>query len=746
MGTVDRFWDDFWDAPIDEKAFQASRQKMTERFARYGEMIANLLERAAQLKDDVRKEELKSKLWRQRYRLKQGPVRLLVLGASSAGKSTLINALAGKAVSPEGRYTTTCVPAWIVGVEALDSGSEGPAHYTLKYFDEKENFLSRANYLHRFCKAPGGEDETEEEYRKEYIAVYVKTVGGFLKESGITLLDTPGVGQEEEDTHMAIETAALGAEMLLLVIRNNVFDTQENRIYSELFPGGKYDLGLDPPREVFCLFNEEPLVPMTFNVVDSFRNLTVNQSLNNQVDTQRRLYSVNVLMERRKHEAYLFSEWAPDNVTESDDAYLKIMEKEDKNGKEIHGILSGASPIKGYGQLAGKPPSESMQRLMDDLRIQAQAIYADPERICGPIEAELRAVAEVLLEDCGRRIRELTERTGKEIADIPGKDLTSTELLKLRGKLAELMKFEFSRLPFFNDVTDEALRALKKSAAAVSNSSHTLTNQIAEDYLKDIPLNANTTDENFWNTNMIQQACSSFVLHLGEWRGKLSSQVLMENVSDWANRENVEKLLQKIFLTYNDLVRETQQFIPDIDASFCEVDHEVQEWTEQLVGDAGECLTTEQTLQEEAAQMGLGMTKIMSDAHVRWNDIKGFLAESRKRFLQMTTAGRVHSLARSRLISAMEHDLKSYVECMDKNRQAFEQDMIIGLKEKIRGFADRIDELRLDIVDQIKIQEETARGERLQEVLQERGMALLQKEKEGLQCLISGLVFSERKE
>ena len=51
-------------------------------------------------------------------RLLQGPVRVLFLGVSSAGKSTLINAIVGNVVVPEGRHTTSPVPVWIHSSES----------------------------------------------------------------------------------------------------------------------------------------------------------------------------------------------------------------------------------------------------------------------------------------------------------------------------------------------------------------------------------------------------------------------------------------------------------------------------------------------------------------------------------------------------------------------------------------------------------------------------------------------------
>ena len=54
-------------------------------------------------------------------RLLQGPVRVLFLGVSSAGKSTLVNAMIGRIVVPEGRQTTSPVPVWIYSGESAQT-------------------------------------------------------------------------------------------------------------------------------------------------------------------------------------------------------------------------------------------------------------------------------------------------------------------------------------------------------------------------------------------------------------------------------------------------------------------------------------------------------------------------------------------------------------------------------------------------------------------------------------------------
>ena len=80
-----------------------SLQDLLELFDLYRKQTDQLLQYAKQHND----EKAIAALLRVKHRLHQGPVRALVLGASSAGKSTLINALAGDIVTPEGEHTTS---------------------------------------------------------------------------------------------------------------------------------------------------------------------------------------------------------------------------------------------------------------------------------------------------------------------------------------------------------------------------------------------------------------------------------------------------------------------------------------------------------------------------------------------------------------------------------------------------------------------------------------------------------------
>lgn len=51
-------------------------------------------------------------------RLKQGPIRALVMGQTSSGKSTLINAFAGDFIAPESAVACTLIPIWLMSHQA----------------------------------------------------------------------------------------------------------------------------------------------------------------------------------------------------------------------------------------------------------------------------------------------------------------------------------------------------------------------------------------------------------------------------------------------------------------------------------------------------------------------------------------------------------------------------------------------------------------------------------------------------
>ena len=436
---MDEF-EDFWSSedlkddglPSDEEVLEQERvgarrdrEWLLKQFKIYGSLADKLTDIVTESPlEDEQKEELLSSLMKVRFRLMQEPVRLLVLGASSAGKSTLVNALTGRIVSPEAQHSSTLIPAWI---RSVDKDLGGEVAYNIMKRDMTKKYMARPAYLKMYCHPPEDKNSNPDDY-----AVIADVEGGFLAESGLMLLDTPGVDQTDADTDMTVRTADLGAEMVLMIIRSNVFSEQETVLYKKLFPDGEMDLGLDVPSDVFAVYNVMPGNPdPPSNVVDSIREMT-----DGRLNTNARLYSIDVLRERQRCEPYRYYDWAPNDI--SDPEEIQKLKKD--QSREKHGYTVGASQRPyGYELLKDTPPGPEMTQLTNALRRRAWALYADRQRICAPILASLRGVADSLANEMTAQIAGIYEQTEQEAAAMTADELRtgSPQLDGLLEKMTE---------------------------------------------------------------------------------------------------------------------------------------------------------------------------------------------------------------------------------------------------------------------------------------------------------------------
>lgn len=439
MDAFEDFWSssDLIDADIpsaeeeleqERAGARRDREWLLEQFGRYRDLSGELAGVVTESPlNDEQKQALLASLTKVRFRLMQEPVRLLVLGASSAGKSTLVNALTGRIVSPEAQHSSTLIPAWI---RAVDEELGGEVDYHVLRQDMAQHYMARPAYLKDFCHPPENKNTNPDHY-----AVIADVEGGFLAESGLMLLDTPGVDQTDGDARMTERTADLGAEMVLMIIRSNVFSEQETALYKKLFPGGEMDLGLDVPSDVFAVYNVMPGDPdPPSNVVDSIREMT-----DGKLDTSSRLYSIDVLQERQRFEPYRYYDWAPMMIRNKDET-LKL--KEDQH-REKHGYTVGASQRPyGYDLLKDTPPGPEMERLTDALRRRVWALYADRQRICAPILASLRGVADPLTREMTAQITGINKQAKQEAAAMTADELR-TDSPQLDGLLEEMTEAQW---------------------------------------------------------------------------------------------------------------------------------------------------------------------------------------------------------------------------------------------------------------------------------------------------------------
>lgn len=422
------------------------RAQMMERFAQYEritEFFQQELERLGWLKKAQDMKQL-------HLRLKQGPVRLLVIGMSCSGKSTLVNTLAEDFVAPEGTTATSCIPLWVSG--KLSEPVEGETDFHMLF--QKDNGLvekpcNMVVALNQLCHAPGEGTDVPE----DLAAVTAQVSGGFLWDSGLTLIDTPGIGQQKEDDKWTEKSIFLGAEMLLIAHGSNKKILEKN--IQALFPNGEMDLGLNMQKDLFLLGND--IFSTKQGVCLTLKELVAKWNSKGE----KRFYWMNILEQRLQMGYYKYSEWYP--VGTNDKEVNKKKEREDfekyqmfqnaikaakASGGDIQRGIENYEELKTEQYLKAAPGEmerenilqalpnrkkkaladwKNMEKLRSDLKRRADEIYCDPKRICTPIEKELRDIGNALLKYYQKSIAREEKKIRQEVEELSDDNLFSYE-------------------------------------------------------------------------------------------------------------------------------------------------------------------------------------------------------------------------------------------------------------------------------------------------------------------------------
>lgn len=467
-----------------------ARSAVDERFKQYTSDADSLRKAALELNVPAVAEDMTKLL----LRLKEGPVRLLVLGTSCAGKSTLVNALAGTIVSPEGDWVTSCVPLWVKGV--------GPTANKIFYSYRKDQdakyglnrmIESRPDVLSKFCHAPHGPDDPKV---AGCAGLEARVRGGFLWRTGLTLVDPPGFHAEadesrdgaaaarrEEDTRRALDAIDMGAELLVILHRKHADETDTGFLRS-LFPGKERDLSLDMDEDVFLIGNNDPKYGTKTAFQAELRTLVS--------PWESRFYFINVLKQRLQVEYYRYDEWFPGGMSKVDiqkqaaatsvekngfdlvqTVRMKLHKGQDYVGQDLTEGVAGAEceqdALEAYNaQIADGESGEealaakqqildkkglveqsavrdwaAMEDLKTDLAERAAELYADPEeKIYQPIEKRLAAAATSLANECLRRMAKI-EADRRHTADkIDGNAFYTEKLNILRKEHSDLLSLK----------------------------------------------------------------------------------------------------------------------------------------------------------------------------------------------------------------------------------------------------------------------------------------------------------------
>ena len=173
----------------DPKQTMEKLEALTRRYEGYGKYVEFL---AATAREYGLWQKYGQQLADLYLRLKQGPVRLVIAGESSTGKSTLINAFAGEFIVPESAGVCTPVPVWLMRHNKKTT--------FVNPYQRRDDDLPAAQYAmspSRLLELQYSAKADETFQNDKQILVYVDSPH---LPPCVTLVDTPGLNANEADT------------------------------------------------------------------------------------------------------------------------------------------------------------------------------------------------------------------------------------------------------------------------------------------------------------------------------------------------------------------------------------------------------------------------------------------------------------------------------------------------------------------------------------------------------------------
>ena len=351
--------------------------QITLEFEKLKATAEALAQRAAALKDKSALRQL-DLVW---HRLEQGPIRLLVLGVTSSGKSTLINALAGDVVVPEGNTATSPLPVWLkrgnVNLDLFDrSASPFPAREPIGLFA----------FITQFCYSALEKDSS---LYTAYSAAECcrETIHPDLE--CVTLIDTPGLKASSGDDARAEECTELGCEMVILLCSaengTGALSDQDGKYYKALFE----KLNLPLPDSLFVVGNVRDEAYSGFGAEAGFGKVA---RLHFGKYTQ--LFRFDVRAARIKRAGpYRYGDLLPEQVKndeERDNAGTR-QAMEMNLWKESRGEGEGLW-ITNYDEA-----TQELDKLCAAVHERTRQLLEDPEALIQPVREELQQIALRLL-------------------------------------------------------------------------------------------------------------------------------------------------------------------------------------------------------------------------------------------------------------------------------------------------------------------------------------------------------------
>lgn len=196
-------------------------------------------------------------LMKQAQDIHDGIFRVVVMGAFTTGKSTLINALVGKRILPESALPSTAILTFIQYGEAVDSVE---VHFK-DMTDEDGNYvagrvekLSQEDFFKEYRYTNEDNREFIETGKVERFAIVdyaIMRCSLELMHNGVCIVDSPGLEDKAVATELSLSMAKQ-AQAIVYVCSERGFDDRDRSYFEEHFLGC--------PRNLFFVMNRIDLI------------------------------------------------------------------------------------------------------------------------------------------------------------------------------------------------------------------------------------------------------------------------------------------------------------------------------------------------------------------------------------------------------------------------------------------------------------------------------------------------------
>lgn len=186
--------------------------------------LADHVSRLAELTERVEDKNSTDILKLLEPRLRQGLVRVAVVGITGSGKSTLVNALAEALVLPENPCISSPIPVWLGHHDAREA--EVDIYYRAEEGKVRRDSCDVSTFRRKYCY---NMRDIMDKDRTRYNSVEFGTVkvNAPIVRRNVTLIDTLGISATSVDSRKTIRVLEEGVDAVIFVTKNSKLTIEE---------------------------------------------------------------------------------------------------------------------------------------------------------------------------------------------------------------------------------------------------------------------------------------------------------------------------------------------------------------------------------------------------------------------------------------------------------------------------------------------------------------------------------------